>query len=466
MTQTVKSTNSTDMNGKTSFTVNTGNTKKNIKYSAKFEGDNNHIFSTSNEINIEVINQNTNITPVITLTSNKSNVVTGDIVNLKATITDSSNNPISGINVNFYNIIDMNNPVGNATTTSSGEASVNLTVTATSAGSWNYVAVTVPSTGYNSVTSQNVPISANTTETVLTLYSNATSVNYGGSITFTVTLQDSNGNVLPNQSVILYQGSGQITTLTTDVTGQKSYTVSNITSSASYSAVFTGKNLYGASNSDSITINVGSNTTALSITSNGTNFDIHGSESLIISGSLTSNGNGISGAQVVLYQAGNTRDVTQTSINGDYSFTVPITATTNGSWSFKVKYSGESGYSGSESGTVNVSAYDSYATSFSNVPSSLASGDVINPKLLDYLGNPVAGESVSLKLTRKSTSESQTWSGTTDTNGELYGLNGAWAGLKVSFTFTDTLILNLTYSGKSNKYNSCGVNKEIPYSGG
>ncbi len=670
-----KSSATTDNTGQCTFSINVGDVVKATKYQAQFDGDSNHLLSTSELINVNVLKDPTKINPTVALVSNDYNVTTDDEVVLTTTVTDENNNPLNDITVSFYQNSLL---VGESTTTSTGKASITLPITATQEGTFSYNATTTQkeitdtTTGekkiYSSVTSEPISITVYAVDTVLTLTSSTTSLPIGsGSVTFTVLLKDTEGNLLVNKDVIIHQGGSDLATITTDSNGQGTYTQNNIATvsgSWEYYATFAGKNLYKASNSESITVSVTKLDASISINVNSTNFMVPTTNSLVISGNLNSNGTGLGNQQVTVYQNDGERATTTTDSNGNYSFTLPVTATTDATWKYYVTYVGNSTYNGknsesktvtttlqtydtsltinassthfyvptsdsvvisgrlssglsgqalvlyrngsvaattntgsngnysfslpvtattsatwnlyvhyggsspynpsnsgtisvytevqnystsltinanstnfemhsgsslvisgklnssvspgvqsltvyqnnsvaanittdsngnysftqavtasqggtwtyyvhfggsspynaSNSDTINVTVYDSYPTSFSNLPSSLSKGNRINPILLDYAGNPLVGEHVELTLTLKSTGQSQTWSNNTDSTGGII-INDSQDGLLLNYTFTDTLIVKVSYAGRTG-HNSCSVTKEIPYNGG
>ncbi|WP_413824117.1 hypothetical protein [Methanobrevibacter sp. UBA337] len=466
MTKNIIQTLNTDDGGKCTFTVPVGSEQKSSDFSAGFEGNKSYLLSSSEVINIIVGKEETQQSVTCTISSDKTSVVYGDTVTLSATVNDASGNPLSGISVNFY---QNNTLVGNSVTTSTGKASITLNVTATGGGKFYYQATTVATTDYKSNTSSNILITANMVGTSLTISSSATSVSIGGdNITFTVTLKNSSGNPISNQSVEIYQGSSLLATVTTNTNGQGSYTQQNTatsTGSWDYYALFNAANGYADSKSTSVNVSVYKQNSSLTMVANSNSFEIHSGQSLVISGKLTSDSTALSGQQIILHQGSVSRGTTTTDSSGNYVFTIPITATTNGSWSFYTTYAGNTNITGTSSSSVTVSTYDAYVTSFTNIPSSLSKGDILNPRLLNYQGLGMPGAYVAMTLTNQSTNQSKTYSANTDNNGEVYGLSGNFAGLQMNLTDSMTIILNVSYAGDST-HNNCTVTKNITYTGG
>ena len=400
------------------------------------------------------------------ISSNKTSARYGETITLTATVTDSNSNLLSGINVNFY---QNNLLVGNSTTTSTGKASISVTVTAQYGGNFYFQATTVATTSYKSNTSNNLLITVYVVSTNLVLTSSASSVSIGGDdVTFTATLTEDSGTPISNQSVEIYQGSSKLSTVTTNSNGQGSFTQQNTATtpgSWNYYALFNATKGYATKKSDEISVSVYQQNSSLTMVANSNSFEIHSGQSLVISGKLTSNGAALSGQQIILYQGSVSRGTTTTDSSGNYVFTIPITATTNGSWSFYTTYAGNTNITGTSSSSVTVSTYDAYVTSFTNIPSSLSKGDILNPRLLNYQGLGIPGAYVAITLTNQSTNQSKTYSGNTDTNGEVYGLSGNFAGLQMNLTDSMTIILNVSYAGDST-HNNCTVTKNITYTGG
>ena len=497
--QTTQNTNS---NGITNFNIILDKVGR-YSIQASYAGDDTHEVSSSTSQTFTVINPSVSTaeTVTITLTTNATNntVHNGDTLTLTATCTDGNGTPIrSGVVVNFIQITSnqTQNNLGNAETNGNGVATLsNIPVTATQYGQWTLYAYISAITGeFNYSTSNDVTVTANPNATSLSLTATSTSITPGGNTTLTATLHDTTNNLnLANKTITLYNGGTFVSSDTTDSNGQVSFTVSPA-STTTYTAYFVSADGYEGS-SDNLRIVVITtpttvkNTTLTASLTNGTNYSIHSastnySNTVAVTGTLKdSSNNPVSTASVIVYIQSKENSNTlltlpaTTSSDGTYSVSKDVTSSYGktfesganvGLWEVWAEYAGSNGnYNSSSTSKTIITCYDDWYTTFKDLPtagSTITPGTNFDPKLVDYQDNGVPGRSASLTFKVKSTGNSETFSGSTIYTGEIANAQtGTNYGVTVNYGFDFTMVVTASFSGVTNTYNSCSVEKEYNY---
>ena len=492
-------TQNTDSNGIVNFNTNLNKLGK-YTITASYAGDSTHELSSSTSQTFTVLNPSTNATAVtIQLTTSANPVYNGDTFNLTATCTVGGSTIRSGVTVNFVQITSNQtlNSLGDAETNANGVATLsNIPVTASSVGQWTiYAYISAISGEFYYSTSNEIVITANPVNTSLTLTANSTTINSGNSARLTATLHDDTNNTYINgKTITLYNGSTYVSSGTTDNNGQVTFSVS-LTKDTTYYAYFTSADGYlGDSASIRITVDTtatAKNTTLTCSLTNGTNYSIHSASSnysntVAVTGVLKdSSNNPVSNASVIVYIKSKENSNTMltltgtTNSNGVYNVSRSVTSsygktfdsgTNVGLWEVWAVYAGSQGTynaSSTSASKITITCYDDWYTTFINLPtdgSTITPGTNFNPKLVDYNGNGIGGRSASITFKVKSTSNSETFSGTTLYTGEIVNAQtGTSYGVTVNYGFDFTTITTASFSGVTSTYSSCSVEREYTY---
>lgn len=435
-------TYNTDDNGKYVLDLPVSATSGTFTLQARYTGDNNHNFSNSQYITVTVTGTTNKTNPNILLEVNDTTVQNGDTITLTATVKNTNNAPINGLEIHFY---QSSNEVGYSSTNSEGKASINLKVTATQAGSWNYTASNITTGEYNVVTSNNIPVTANMIPTTLTLTTDKNKVLVGGeNINFTVTLLDENNTPLNNKNIILYQGSSKLTTITTNNEGKATFQQENNTTTTGiwdYYAIFEDNVPYAGSKSNIITVEAIQKNTNLEFTTTSTSVPI-GSTVTIDATLKDEDNNPLANQQVDFYQAGNKIFTLITGVDGKCSKTLTVSATQSGSWVFQAKYNGLNAYKPCESTSITISAVTiSTNISLESSTTTIYKGNslTLTARLKDSNGNNVNGTIIFY----------QTGNSVTNTVGTVSTTNGV-ATLTLPVTAgTGTFTFQAKYAGNT-----------------
>lgn len=228
----------TNSNGVATFTYSnsaSGSVTKSYSY-----GGSSEYASATGKASWTVSKYNTSLT----VTSDKSSYYVGGTATVSATLKTSTGVAVSGASVVIDGVT--------CTTNSNGVASRSISCSATGTVSKS---VSYAGDGkYNSSTGS-VSYTVSLKPTTTTLVASATSISLGESVTLTATVKDSDGNGVPNCTILLDVSDSTPQTLTANADGVASYTVSRANvGSVSFTATFTGNSTYEESSSGSVTV--------------------------------------------------------------------------------------------------------------------------------------------------------------------------------------------------------------------
>lgn len=318
----------------------------------------------------------------IGLITDKSSIYaySGEYATLSATVLDQNSNPVSDVEVEFF---DGEDSIGTATTNSLGVATKSFSSNTVGVHTLTAECGNVSSIVSVTVNSKPVP--------TISLSSSSASATYGTSITLSGTLSVGSGI-----SVKLYDGNTLIDTLTTGSGGAFSYTSSSIgVGNHSYTAVFEGNSSYDTVTSSSVSVTITKITSTISLSAVSSNITVGDSPQL--NGTLSVG----SGESVKIYLGDTLADTVTTGTNGAFSFTGSATST-SGSLTFKAVYDGDSTHSSVTSSNVVITVSGSTpvvtSVSLSSDKSVLSAYDsesaVLSATVLDQSSNPMSGETV------------------------------------------------------------------------
>lgn len=190
--------------------------------------------------------------------------------------------------------------------------------------------------------------------------------------------------VMENATLKIMNNDTEIGTAYTNALGEYSRTI-ECNSAAEYNlkAVYAGNSTHYSSNSSFV--NVVARKLNTNITINTNRNTVYYSQTVTISGVLKDElGNKISGATVKLYNGSSQVTTATTNSNGEYSFT---RSWSQGSYSFKVVYDGDSTHTGVTSSTKNVTMSKAPTSITTTIPNNVNVGDVIPIKVVSSYGS-------------------------------------------------------------------------------
>ena len=409
-----------DSNGLITYTNNTLNAGT-YNFTFTFDGDENYTDSSASNDTVNVDTKST------TLTENIVTSVTypdDEIISVKLT------NDATSLNGKTVTL----NIDGTAyTNTTNSEGVATFIIKGLSGGSHNYNFTFAGDSNYKASSMKNSTFLINTHSTRFTDL-NVSDISYGNDEIVTVKLTDGT-NGLNNKNVNLYLNGTLIITLTTNSTGEVTYTFNGLTI-ADYNVTFefNGDENYTKAENISGTFNVGKISTQFNITVS----NITWGESETVNGTLTSiNGDKLTSKDVIIYVDGFKNTTLQTDANGNFSYV--ITDLTTGIHNITFKFEGGDYYKATEY-SENITVYTlNTVISGENIGMYYTDTKVLNITLKDANGNLLNGKTVNVTFNGK-TQDLTTKNGIVNLT-----INGLSAG-----TYTVTY----TYAGDENYTNS------------
>ncbi len=225
-------------------------------YYASFAGTNLYPAVTSSVLDLFVL------TPTeIALTVDNPTPSLSQPFNLTATLTDTLSNPIASESVTIWHTAPESTTPVNDTTASTNASGVITyqTTQSTTAGVYTYYAtVAVDETNFYD-TSTSTPVTVTVaSNTILTCNASSTSVNTGQTVTFTGTLT-AGATGLASQPVAIYENSTSIATVTTDGSGNYTYTTAALSAAGTdlfYASYAGSLPTYQPATSSTVTVTV------------------------------------------------------------------------------------------------------------------------------------------------------------------------------------------------------------------
>ncbi len=323
---TVIDTVTTGANGSFSKSV-TGLNAGTYTFKAVFEGNSN--YNSANSANVGVTVNKT--TPSLSLTG--SNIVYGNNLVLSGTISNGANQTVK--------IYRGDSLV--ATVTSGTGGAFTKTLTGLNTGTYVFKAVYDGDSNYNNATSSNLTLVVNKASSSINLNVSSTAITYGESITVSGTLSAGTG-----KTVKIYDGNTVLTTVTTGTNGAYSKAISGLNAGThTLKAVFDTDANYVTSQSSSINVTVGKQSTTLSLTGQNVTYP----NNVELTGSLS-----VPNKSVKIYN-GSSLIATVTS-GSDGSFSRIVSGLNAGSYTFKAVYDGDSNYNAVTSLNVEIIVAD------------------------------------------------------------------------------------------------------------
>ena len=369
---TIKTTGTTDSNGEVTFNVSNLSVGS---HSLKVVCNN-----MESAVVSVVVNK---ITPTISLTG--TNISYGQTLSVTGTLSVGS-----GKSVKIYN---GNTLVDTVTTGSNGAFS--KSVPNLNVGSYTFKAVYEGDATTNSVTSANVNITVSKANTNLAI-DVPLNLTYSDAFNITGTLTDSNSNAISNATVKLKVGNTVVDTQTTNNNGVATFTQTPVTRGThTFQLVYEATTNYNSSTSSTVTREINKETTVLTITSPTNNAEFNTSDTIPITGTLTTDDNETFTASIEVSDSdGNLIKTIQVN-NGEIndSITAP---STSGNFSLSCTYVSTNLYTSS---TVNRTVVIKEPSLSLTTDKSILSTHNLDSALLTatYDGANVNGQSVVFK---------------------------------------------------------------------
>lgn len=292
-------------------------------FKSSFDGNSYYNTVTSNNVGVTV----NKATPTISLTG--SNITFGDAVNLSGVLSNGANRPVK--------IYRNNDVIATVNTTTNG--AYNKSLTGLNVGTYIFKSIYEGDSNYNSATSSNLTLTVSKAPSTVNLSVNHTAITYGESVTVSGTLSVGSG-----KSVKIYDGSTVIATVTTGNGGAYSKTFDNLNAGThTFKAVFDTDANYVTSQSSSVNVTVGKQSTTISLTGQNVTYP----DSVVLSGTLS-----VANKSVKIYQGSNVIATVTSSSTG--SFSKMVTGLNAGTYTFKAVYEGDGNYITSNSGNKSV----------------------------------------------------------------------------------------------------------------
>lgn len=377
---------------------------------AIYEGDNIHYSSNSSFVNVVARKLNTNVT----INSNKSLVYYSESVTITGVLKDELGNKLSDTTVKLYN---GNSQLATGTTNSNGEYSFTETL---NEGIYSLKVVYDGDNSHSNCNSSSISITVRKLNTNITISTDKSTVYYGQTLTISGVLKNELGNNVANATVKLYNGNSFVTSTTTNVYGQYSFTRSWSQGSYSFKVVYEGDTTRAGVTSSTQNVTMSKAPTSISVTLPS---EIYVGDTLPIKVVSSYGSFNPSGVTVKLYQPSDihhaypeTTNLNQKDSSGNFNYTIPSNYT--GDYDIEIFYDGTSNYSASsKSGTMHVIEVDVGSITVRK------SGTNIYMKFKDKNGNALANNSfthiVGYMVIGSQTNEVIIEHSTADANGEV-----------------------------------------------
>ena len=380
----------------------------------------------------------------ITLSTDYSTYTIGDTINITGTLKENEEDTgLSNKSVKIY----VNNELIDTVTTLTG-GSFSKSITASASGTVTIKAVFEADEDYAGSTG-NASVTVNKKTSTITFAANKASYVLGETISLTGTLKSGTTNI-GSASVKIYDGETLLDTVTTDISGAFSKTVSAVAlGSKTYKAVFEGSSTYASVTSSDVNITITKRTPTISLATSSASVSAGGSYTL--SGALLYNSSGVGSASIKIYDGATLIDTVTTGNDG--TFSKSFTNAPVASHTYKAVYDGDSTYNNVESSNVTVDVGKITPT----ISLSASSASIVYGNSVTLTGTLSVGSGVSVKIYNGATLVD------TVTTGSAGAFSKSVSGLSVgSHTFTAVYEGDSTYASVTSSGVSVTVTKITP----